>query len=231
MGTDLKLSRFLRTEEDDADTSWEARIAKKYYDKLFKEYCIADLSRYKEGKVAMRWRTQKEVVEGRGQFTCGSIHCTSSQTLRSWEVKFAYLENGERKNALVKLRLCPECSYKLNYRKIKEQEAHEKEAKRRKKRKEKSRKKRRKDEYEEDDVNIHREGDGEDDRRRKGKGRRHNEAGSGSESESEQEGDEEQKAGDGQSEASRIWGAPLPEAEPEKSRAEELDDYFEGLFQ
>lgn len=66
MGTDLKLSRFLRTEEDDADTSWEARIAKKYYDKLFKEYCIADLSRYKEGKVAMRWRTQKEVVEGRG---------------------------------------------------------------------------------------------------------------------------------------------------------------------
>jgi len=27
------------------------RLAKKYYDKLFKEYCIADLSRYKENKV------------------------------------------------------------------------------------------------------------------------------------------------------------------------------------
>lgn len=29
----------------------EKRLAKKYYDKLFKEYCIADLSRYKENKV------------------------------------------------------------------------------------------------------------------------------------------------------------------------------------
>jgi len=27
------------------------RLAKKYYDKLFKEYCIADLSHYKENKV------------------------------------------------------------------------------------------------------------------------------------------------------------------------------------
>ena len=26
-------------------------MAKKYYDKLFKEYCITDLSRYKENKV------------------------------------------------------------------------------------------------------------------------------------------------------------------------------------
>jgi len=26
-------------------------LAKKYYDKLFKEYCISDLSRYKENKV------------------------------------------------------------------------------------------------------------------------------------------------------------------------------------
>ena len=29
----------------------EKKLAKKYYDKLFKEYCIADLSRYKENKV------------------------------------------------------------------------------------------------------------------------------------------------------------------------------------
>ena len=27
-------------------------LAKKYYDKLFKEYCISDLSRYKENKVS-----------------------------------------------------------------------------------------------------------------------------------------------------------------------------------
>lgn len=29
------------------------RLAKKYYEKLFREYCIADLSRYKENKVAL----------------------------------------------------------------------------------------------------------------------------------------------------------------------------------
>lgn len=29
----------------------EKEVARKYYDKLFKEYCIADLSRYKENKV------------------------------------------------------------------------------------------------------------------------------------------------------------------------------------
>lgn len=31
--------------------SREKELAKNYYDKLFKEYCIADLSRYKENKV------------------------------------------------------------------------------------------------------------------------------------------------------------------------------------
>lgn len=38
-------------DDDEADT-WEKRLAKKYYDKLFKEYCICDLSRYKENKVS-----------------------------------------------------------------------------------------------------------------------------------------------------------------------------------
>lgn len=35
----------------DSSSSREKELAKKYYDKLFKEYCIADLSRYKENKV------------------------------------------------------------------------------------------------------------------------------------------------------------------------------------
>lgn len=30
---------------------WEEEIAKKYYDKLFKEYCICDLTYYKYNKV------------------------------------------------------------------------------------------------------------------------------------------------------------------------------------
>jgi hypothetical protein len=34
----LKLERFIRSEEDDLDSSWEQRLAKRYHDKLFKEY-------------------------------------------------------------------------------------------------------------------------------------------------------------------------------------------------
>jgi len=46
--------RFL-WDEGDTPESWEAKLAKKYYDKLFKEYCICDLSRYKENKVIIFW--------------------------------------------------------------------------------------------------------------------------------------------------------------------------------
>ena len=33
-----------------SELSFEESFAKKYYDKLYKEYCISDLSLYKEGK-------------------------------------------------------------------------------------------------------------------------------------------------------------------------------------
>ena len=56
-------------------------------------------------QIALRWRVEKEVVEGKGQFTCGNKRChdDESEGLRSWEVNFAYVEHGEKKNALVKL--------------------------------------------------------------------------------------------------------------------------------
>lgn len=96
-------------------------MAKRYYDKLFKEYCICDLSRYKENKardynhpfesfltfcliqVALRWRIEQEVVDGKGQFECGSLACTDREQLTSWEVLFSYKEQGEKKSALIKL--------------------------------------------------------------------------------------------------------------------------------
>lgn len=106
--------RFLWDEADHPDT-WEAQLAKKYHDKLFKEYCICDLTMFKSNKVAMRWRTEPELISGRGQFTCGEKHCSIRDGLKTWEINFAYQEQGEKKNALVKLRLCPECSSKLNY--------------------------------------------------------------------------------------------------------------------
>ncbi|KAF5270391.1 hypothetical protein FQR65_LT05579 [Abscondita terminalis] len=96
-------------------STWEAQFAKKYYDKLFKEYCIGDLSRYKENKIAMRWRIEEEVISGKGQFICGNKSCSLMDGLRTWEVNFAYNEHNEKKNALVKIRLCPDCSFKLNY--------------------------------------------------------------------------------------------------------------------
>ena len=90
-------------------------------DKLFKEYGLANLDRYRENKIALRWRTEKEVVSGKGQFVCGNLSCVSNQDLKAWEVPFAYKESNEKKIALVKLKLCKECSYRLNYKKIKEE--------------------------------------------------------------------------------------------------------------
>lgn len=40
-------------EADDSVDTWGKQLAKKYYDKLFKEYCICDLRRYKENKVIL----------------------------------------------------------------------------------------------------------------------------------------------------------------------------------
>ncbi|XP_014641039.1 PREDICTED: protein FRA10AC1 isoform X2 [Ceratotherium simum simum] len=96
--------RFLWNEEDEMDMNWEKKLAKKYYDKLFKEYCIADLSRYKENKFGFRWRVEKEVISGKGQFFCGNKCCDKKEGLKSWEVNFGYIEHGEKRNALVKLR-------------------------------------------------------------------------------------------------------------------------------
>lgn len=47
--------KFLWDDDDDTIDSWEKQLAKRYYDKLFKEYCIGDLSRYKENKVS-KWQ-------------------------------------------------------------------------------------------------------------------------------------------------------------------------------
>ncbi|KAJ3355485.1 hypothetical protein GGF32_001989 [Allomyces javanicus] len=104
----------------DGNDRWAAQLAKAYYDRLFKEYCLGDLSRYKTGQVALRWRTHREVVAGKGQWECGNLACGERSGLKSWEVLFGYVEQGEKKSALVKLRLCPDCTRKLHYKKDKE---------------------------------------------------------------------------------------------------------------
>ena len=134
--------RFVWNDADDklAEKNWEVRLAKSYYDKLYKEYCIVDLSNYKQSRnsVGLRWRVEREVLEGKGQFACGERHCQDKDSLTTWEVNFGYMEQGERKNALVKLRLCPTCAMKLNYHHKRKQIRVGKEARSVKKRKEKT---------------------------------------------------------------------------------------------
>lgn len=44
-----------------------------------------------------------ELLHVPGQFQCGNKHCEKEEGLKSWEVNFAYVEHGEKRNALVKL--------------------------------------------------------------------------------------------------------------------------------
>ncbi|EQC31448.1 hypothetical protein SDRG_11047 [Saprolegnia diclina VS20] len=112
--------QFLRDDEADAvagATDWRVRMAVRYYQKLFKEYALGDFSRYTEGKVGLRWRTEAEVVRGKGQFICGNKRCDATDELKSYEVLFAYVEQGAKKECLVKLRVCPPCAAQLFYKK------------------------------------------------------------------------------------------------------------------
>ncbi|KAJ8662046.1 hypothetical protein O0I10_002378 [Lichtheimia ornata] len=198
--------RFVRSDdEDDEQQSWEQRVAKKYYDKLFKEYAICELKYYKEGKIALRWRTEREVILGKGQFICGSTRCDESDDLESWEVNFGYMEHGEKKNELVKVRLCPDCSYKLNYKQEKRA------AKENKKRRRRSRS----------------TSTTQDDQSKSKRRRRHSH-------EDEDEDEEDQKRATSEEpekeDERSIWSKPI-EQKQEKSKEEEFEDYFADLLQ
>ncbi|XP_025907169.1 protein FRA10AC1 isoform X1 [Nothoprocta perdicaria] len=205
--------RFLWREHDEVDMNWEKRLAKRYYDKLFKEYCIADLRRYKENKFGFRWRHEEEVVSGKGQFSCGSKHCDEKEGLKSWEVNFGYVEHGEKRNALVKLRLCPECSKKLNFH------HRRKEVKSKKKgdtailNADKPKIKKRKL---------------SSSKKRKSKKKTHTDQVSSEDSDNSDKDSDSSDVQDGPSDAD-FWKGPLQEPE-EKSREEEFDEYFQDLF-
>lgn len=52
----------------------------------------------------MRWRIEKEVICGKGQFICGQKRCEVRDGLQSVEVNFRYDEDGIKKSTLIKLR-------------------------------------------------------------------------------------------------------------------------------
>ena len=96
-----------KNEEDERSSSWQERMLRRYNESLYKEYALADISR--PGQIGLRWRTKQEVVEGRGEKSCGNKRCLASEDLCTVEVPFAYTEAGTSKKELVKLRLCPVC--------------------------------------------------------------------------------------------------------------------------
>lgn len=149
--------RFLRR-EDEANTSaegnYEDEVARRYYSRLFKEYAVADLKHFKTGAIALRWRSEEDVVEGVGQFTCANMRCqdhhcpttvttlegggvgpeTKAPKLTPYEVNFAYTEKEKgqvvQRNALVKVVLCRRCARKLNYKRDQERRREESKSRR-----------------------------------------------------------------------------------------------------
>ena len=109
-------------ENDTYRSEWGRKLVVAYCERLYKEYALVDLSRYKLGQVGMRWRVETEVAKGKGHFTCGGLPTCATPTdgLTTLEVPFAYKEAGERKDALVKVRLCRLCRYKLEYKRNEE---------------------------------------------------------------------------------------------------------------
>lgn len=112
---------FVRSLEADEALKSDAnvRMARKYYDELSKEYVLADLKHYKDGRVGFRWRSRRELEAGKGHFDCGNLICEEIKHLRNYEVHFKYKERGVAKEALVKVRLCPRCAFKLHYKTFK----------------------------------------------------------------------------------------------------------------
>jgi hypothetical protein len=60
----------------------------------------------------MRWRTEQEVKDGKGERVCAGLGC-GRVTEEEREVLFNYEEHGEGKEAMVKVRLCAGCARRL----------------------------------------------------------------------------------------------------------------------
>ncbi|KAI5786890.1 folate-sensitive fragile site protein Fra10Ac1-domain-containing protein [Pyronema domesticum] len=114
---DILLShhRFLRDESPgspSAADTYEKNLIAAYDAKLYKEYVLIELSQYRAGRVAMRWRTEQEVKDGKGERVCAGLGCGRG-TEEEREVLFNYEEHGEGKEAMVKVRLCAGCARRL----------------------------------------------------------------------------------------------------------------------
>ena len=85
-----------------------------YYSKLYREFCLVDLSLYKKGKLGLSWCTEEHILKGKGYKICANISCDNNKHLKPYEVNMRYTEKNIIKNALVKVYLCHKCGHKLN---------------------------------------------------------------------------------------------------------------------
>ena len=69
----------------------------------------------------MRWRTIDEVKVGKGEKICANIACDRSNDLEGMELVFGYVEDGKRKEVLVKCVLCAKCGRKMKKAKGREE--------------------------------------------------------------------------------------------------------------
>ncbi|GAW78978.1 hypothetical protein, conserved [Plasmodium gonderi] len=93
-------------------------LLQKYYKSICNKYVICYLDEYKVKKIGLRWRTEEEIVSGKGHIICSSNECDNTN-LNTYEFMFRYSEEGIEKETKVKLRACMDCAYKINYRAIK----------------------------------------------------------------------------------------------------------------
>ena len=100
-------------ESVNAAESKEDKFLQEYNNKLYREFCICDLSLYKKGKIGLRWCFESDILKGKGYTICGNISCERTKHLKPFEVNMKYKEHNETKNALVKVYLCRHCGKKI----------------------------------------------------------------------------------------------------------------------
>ena len=88
--------------------TWGSSLAATYDAALTKDFALAAFG--VGGRLGLRWRTRREVINGKGQFICGALDCDGVTSLSTYEVPFQYEEAGISTAALVRLRLCGTCA-------------------------------------------------------------------------------------------------------------------------
>src|SRR5271169_1104750 len=61
----------------------------------------------------MRWRGLDEVKAGKGERVCANVECGRTEGLETMDVVFGYMEEGKRRDVLVKCVLCGKCARKM----------------------------------------------------------------------------------------------------------------------